>query len=685
LAVLGYGYWQRRYAGRRDAIGQAIEIGTSRYTIVGVAPEGFTGTDIRDVDVWLPVAAAEGLRFAKARDWTTDPGAQWLLVIARLKPGANLQRAEAEATAAYRNWQRTAMRRPTPQRLAEVDSERVILGSIIPGKSLWSWTLSGSGSDVRVSELLGAVAFIVLIIACANVANLLLVRAIGRRREIAVRLALGISRRRLVAQLLTEGMLLSLFGVVGALAMTLAGSQLVRGWLIGDGAWTGGAIDVRVLIFTLVVGLATGMATSLAPALQASRPDLSASLKAGEREGLVQRSRTRTALLVAQAALAIALLCGAGMFLRSLRNATSLDLGIDARHALVAQISQGVMNLSDDESRRLFAQFAERARAVPGISSSAVAVGLPFGLSWGTTVSVPGRQLPRLRQSPVQYAVTDQYFTVLGIRTLMGRAFAPTDRAGTAPVAIVNETMARVYWPDRSPIGACIRVGGDSVPCTTVVGVVTDTRRQELVEGLIPQVYRPLDQLSTSVTGSLVSFFGYTLIAHTTGDASALVEPLRREIQATSSAVPYANVQTMGDVLGRQTRLWELGAEMFAVFGTLALVLASVGLFSVVAFTVGQRMHEFGVRTALGAQPADLLRLTVARGVAPAVFGILLGIALTLVGGRFFESLLFRESTHDPVTLGTASGIMFVCAVLASVVPAWRASQVDPTVALRAD
>jgi len=343
------------------------------------------------------------------------------------------------------------------------------------------------------------------------------------------------------------------------------------------------------------------------------------------------------------------------------------------------------VGLSNEEARRLFEEFAVQARALPGVSASAVSVGLPFSLTWGTRLTAPGRELPRVEQSPVQYAVTPGYFDALRIRKLSGRTFSDGDREGMQAVAIVNETMARLYWPQQSPIGACIRFGADTMPCTTVVGVVANTRRQDLVEGPVPQIYRPLGQLSPAVTNSTVSFFGFTLVVGTTGDAGALVEPLRRTIQGTAASVPYANVMTMRALLGRQTRSWELGARVFTAFGALALALAAVGLFSVVAFTIGQRMHEFGIRTALGARPVDLLRLTIIRGVAPAVVGIFAGVVLALGAGRFIAGLLFNVSPRDPAVLGGASGVLFLCAVVASIVPAMRASRVDPTIALRAD
>ena len=684
--VLGYGYWQRRYAGRDDALGHTMEIGPNRYTVVGVAPRGFTGTEMRDVDVWLPIAGARGLRFADGPDWATSTHAQWLLVLARLAPGVSPRHAAAEATAAYRALMRSSLTHPTSSLLAYYDSAAVSLGSIIPGKSNWTWGMSGSGADVPVTKLLAAVALMVLLIACANVANLLLVRALGRRREVALRLALGISRRRFVAQFVIEGLLLGIFGAFGALAVASLASPFVRTWLIGEGAWSGGVLGARTLVFTGTVGVITGIFTSLLPALHASRPDVASSLKAGPRDGVLQRSRTRTALLVAQAALAILLLSGAGVFLRSLHNVATLDLGVDRDHVALVTFTPGVLSMTLDETRAMFDRFATRTQMVPGVATTAVSVGLPFSLSWGVDVFIPGRTLPKRRdQQTVQYAVTDKYFDVLGIRTLLGRTFTSADRAGTPRIAVVNQTMAHLYWPNQSPIGACVQIGADTMPCTTVVGVVTNTRRQDLVEGLVPQLYRPLDQLTPSQTESTVGFFGYTLVVHSTRDASTIVEPVRRAIQGTSALVPYANVQTMNDLLGRHTRSWVLGARVFSAFGALALLLAGIGMFSVVAFTIGQRMHEFGVRAALGASGADILRLTLVRGMAPAALGSVVGIGLTLVLARFVESLVFQVSPRDPATLAAASAVMLVCSLIASLMPALRAASVDPTIALRAD
>jgi ABC-type antimicrobial peptide transport system permease subunit len=281
--------------------------------------------------------------------------------------------------------------------------------------------------------------------------------------------------------------------------------------------------------------------------------------------------------------------------------------------------------------------------------------------------------------------VTPGYFGALGIRLIAGRLLTDADRAGTAPVTVINETMARMYFAGMDPVGACMKIGADTMPCTTVIGVATNTHRQDLVEGLVPQLYRPLDQLPASVTDGTVSFFGYTMVVHTRGDATYVAEPLRRAMQSVSAAVPYATITPLSAMIGRHARAWELGARVFTAFGALALVLAAVGLFSVVAFTIGQRMHEFGVRSALGAQAADLLRLTIVRGLSPAATGIVVGNALALASGRFVGDLLFQTSPSDPAVLGGASAVLLAAAVVASLIPALRATKVDPTIALRAE
>jgi predicted permease len=685
LAVIGHGFWQRHFGGRDDAIGQELELGADRFTIVGVAPKGFTGIELSDVDVWIPIAAASGLRFAKGADWSTTRNSQWLNVIARLRPDATVERAEAQATAVFRTGERERFAASPRGNPARADSFVVELSSILPGKSLRSFGIGSSSDELRVSKLLGGVSLMVLLIACANVANLLLVRALSRRREIAVRLALGVTRRRLIRQLLVEGLVVAALGGAGALLCAQWSAGLIRGLLLADSAWSGSPIDGRLLAFTAAAALLTGVLTSLLPAAQASKPELTSALKSGSREGSVTRSRTRTTLLIAQSALAVVLLTGAGLFVRSLQKVASTPLGIDIDRVLVTQIDHASVGMSNSEALEAFRRFTERATTVPGVTAAATSIGLSFGLGWGTRLSVPGREQPENTNNPSQYAVTPGYFEVLGIGVVDGRTFTDADRAGSELVAVINETTARTYWPGENPVGQCVRIGADSMPCTTVVGIVTNARRQQLVEQPVSQVYRPLDQVPAVESDRTVSFFGYSMVARTSRDPRSVAEPLRRMLQASAPNVPYAHVRPLAERLGRQTRSWNLGATMFSIFGVLSLVLAAIGLYSVVAFTVAQRMHEFGVRVALGASGRSLLRLTVLRGVAPAAAGILVGLGFALAASRLMEGLLFELSPRDPVVFGSVSVVLLVSAIAASLLPALRATRVDPMMALRTD
>jgi predicted permease len=306
-------------------------------------------------------------------------------------------------------------------------------------------------------------------------------------------------------------------------------------------------------------------------------------------------------------------------------------------------------------------------------------------MGWGPSLFVPGRETPSQTNNPSQYAVTPGYFKVLGIKLLEGRLFTEADRAGTPLVAVINETAARTFWSGVNPLGQCVRVGADTMPCTTVVGVVANARRQRFVETPTTMIYRPLDQLDPSVYDRSVSFFGFSFIARTARRPAALAEPLRRLIQSVNPNLPYAEVRPLSDRLGRQTRSWTLGATMFTIFGALSLLVAAIGLYSVVAFAVAQRLHEFGVRVALGATGGNLLRLTIVRGVVPVVSGIVVGLAIALNASRLLEGMLYELSPRDPAVFAGAAIVLLVIAVLASLVPGLRATRADPLLALRSD
>jgi predicted permease len=685
VAVISDGFWHQRFGGKPGALGSPLELGDQRFIIVGVAPKGFSGVDFTNVDVWLPIAAASGLRFDSSPTWVTNRDNTWLTLVARLAPGVGLPLATEQATAVHRAALRQQVdAKPSLAKYIKPDSAFAELVSLVPGKSQGGANGRVASQDVRVSRLLAIVSIIVLIVACANVANLLLVRGFGRRREIAVRLALGVARGRLVAQLLVEGVVLAALGAAGGLLIAHWTSHGVRTLLLGQDAWTGDAIDGRLLAFAGIMTVATGVLTSVIPALSASRTDLASALKAGVREGGGQHSPVRTALLIVQAALALVLLAGAGLFVRSMRNVNSLPLGVDLNHVLVADISHKAAGLTNAEARRLFDRFDTDVRRVPGVKTSAVSIGLPFALNWGTNLIVPGHNLSEQQQNPAQYVVTPGYFATLGIPVLAGRAFDAGDRAGTSPVAIISAKAASLLFPQQNAVGQCVKVGSDTMPCTIIVGVVANTVKQDL-DDIVPQVYRPLDQMPESFTDNTVSFFGYELVVRTAGDAGRYAESIRRMMQATSASVPYANVRPMRDLFGRRTRTWDLGAKVFSAFGVLALILAAVGLYSVLAFSLAQRSREFGVRIALGARSENLVYLGVSKGLVPIAAGIAAGLLFTLAAGRFIDSLLYKVSPHDPAILAGVCGILLGAALLASLIPALRLTRIDPMSVLRTD
>ena len=668
VVVISHGFWQREFGGERTAIGSTLDIGSRRYTIVGVARPGFTGLQRAPVDVFMLFGAADGLRFAGA-DWATTRQSLWVAVSGRLRPDATPARAESQATSALRLDQAGD---------PDLDSrDAAVLEPIVPDASKWKTT------EARVSKLLVAVSLFVLLIACANVANLLLARALRRRREIAVRLALGIGRGRLVRQLVTESVLLALLGAVGALGVVRWGGALVRSTLLGDYAWADSPVDARMLVFTGVVAVITGLVAGLVPAVQGSTPDLARALRESAREGSTHRSRTRAGLLIAQAAFSVVLLVGTGLFVRSLRNVNGVKVGMDTGRVLLGMMDLRSVGLGNADAHATFLRMRDRAAALPGVASASVAVAAPFRFSYGVSIKIVGRDSSPTPKGGGPYldAVTPEFFSTLGVRILRGRAFTDADRRSQTRVMVIGETMSRLYWPQGTdPIGQCVFVDVDSIPCARVVGVVADTHRSGIVEeNQSAQFYVPLEQAPASMSARV-------LLVRMTGDEpERMIEPLRRAMQSAAPNLPFADVRVMRSLLDRQVRPWKLGATMFGVFGALALVLTALGLYSVIAFAVVQRTHEMGVRIALGARPGEIRSLVVTQGVAIAVIGVALGAAFALLAGSVVEPLLFHESPYDPLVFAVVGVVLVGVAALASLVPATRASHVDPVVAMRAD
>jgi len=664
VAVISYGYWTRHFGAAPNVLGSALDIANQRFTVVGVAPKGFTGTELGEVDVFLPMTAALSL-MTLPPNWQEMAGATYARIYGRLRPGVTSEQAADEVGRVM------AGELPTQW---YVKGRRPVLTPLVRSRS------AQQGGTVRVAAVLAAMSITVLLIACANVANLLLARALRRRREIAVRLALGVSRGRLARMLLTESTLLALLGGLAAMLVATWGGSLIRGLLFGDIIWATSSVNERMLAFTTLVALGTGIVAGLFPAIQASRPDLTSALKQGAREGGGQRAVTRSALLVVQAALSVVLLVGAGLFVRSLFALNATRLGVDPDRVLTASMNLRAIGRTPEQSDEIYNQALARVRALPGMEHAAIAATTPFGASWGTGVRVPGRDSLPEASGPFYNAVGPGYFATLGTRIVDGREFTEADGPSSPRVVVINATMARLVWPGRRAVGECIRIEVDSLPCAMVVGVVEDIRRQGIFEGDMYFVHVPLTQ-------DVLSLHARHLLARPRGEPRAMLEPVRRAVQNAAPGLPYAKVQRIGDMtdLVAQLRPWRLAATLFAAFGVLALVLAAVGLYGVVSYSVAQRMREMGVRVALGAQRRHIAELVLRHGAGVTGFGVALGVIAALFGGRFAAPLLYETSARDPVIFGVVVVTLFAVALVASAVPAWRATRADPIDALRSE
>jgi predicted permease len=668
VVVISHALWKRRYDGALSAIGREIRIGIRHYRIVGVAPKGFTGTQLGAVDVWIPITSGAGFRFAEG-SWASSRGTSWIRVFARLAPGAETGPATALATVVNRESGETRMSEGNP----------IVVAAPLPV----AMRDTSTRTTGKVATLLAGISLLVLLIACANVANLLLARALRRRHEVAVRLALGVTRGRLLAQLLTESILLALLGGAAALLVVQWGSTIVRELFLGDLRWRESPVDAHVLIYTFAAAMVTGVLAGLLPALQATRQQLADALKpGGTRGGTDDRGHTRAVLLVAQAALAVVMLVGAGLFMRSMRNLHAVPLGMDPDRVLLVTMDMKPLVPRPGETDALFRRVEERVRAMPGVGSAAVAMTVAGLGAWTARVSIPGRDsVPHAPGGdPFLNAVRPDYFAVMGTHILRGRAFTDADETSFGQTVIINETFARLAWPGDDALGKCIRVGADSMPCSTIIGIAENSRRQDWIEEATMQVYQPLPRIPIPSMGARV-----LVIRPAGGDPTDLIPGVRRVIQQTAPDLPYADIRPLSTLYAGELRPWRLGATMFGVFGALAVILSAVGLYGVVSLTVTQRTREFGVRIALGARRADVVRLVMRQGLLVVATGAVLGIAAAVAAGPMIEPLLFRVPAREPVIYAAVATLLMLVATAASIVPSWRATRVDPAMALRAE
>jgi predicted permease len=536
-----------------------------------------------------------------------------------------------------------------------------------------------AGLEAKTIRWVSGVAAIVLLIACANVANLMVARMLRRRREIAVRLALGVSRSRLAFQTLLESLVLGALAAVAGVVIAQTGGAVLRRLVLPAGVDVGVVTDLRTLLVVAACALGAAILTAAGPALLAGRRDFTADLKASAREGTYQRSRLRSSLLVMQGALSVVLLVGAGLFVRSLDRVREMRLGYDTEPVLVVMRNLRGMALGDTQSIALSRSLLEAAQRLPGVEHAAVISSLPFWSTSSTGLYVPGiDSTQRLGRFTYQTASPD-YFRTMGTRIVRGRPFTEQDRAGTPLVGVVSEAMAATLWPGQDALGRCMKVGSDTLPCTTVIGIAEDAVQNSLTDDQRMRYYLPLEQFRP-VRGTMLGL-------RMRGDAevSGQVEPVRKALQAIMPGESYVTVRPLAEIVDRQRRSWEFGATMFVAFGGLALLVAAVGLYGVITYSVAQRMHELGVRIALGAQRGDVLQLVIGQGLRFAVAGLVVGLALAVWAAKWLEPLLFQQPARDPAILATVAVLLLLVAILASTQPALRATRADPNAALRSD
>ncbi len=669
VVVLSYPFWQLQFGGRADVLGTKLKMDEGTYTVIGVAPEDFAGVTDGSVPVaFIPITAYatayRGPSYVNIYTWS------WMEILVRRRPNVSVEAATAELTAAYHRSLRKQIAQ-NPQQWPSFESLRphAVLGPVQFERG------PQGGRDAKMVVWVSGVAVVVLLIACANVANLLLSRAVRRRREIALRLALGVSRARLLRQLATESLVLAALGGVAGLLIAQWGGGVLRAAFLPKEARAGVITDPRTLLFASAMVVATALLTGIAPSLGTIRQGLAGALKTGGRDGTFKRSPLQTTLQLIQAALSVVLLVGAGLFVRSFENVRGMRLGYDVDPVLVVRENQRDVKLTLPEKEALEARVLEEARRTPGVVTATRVASIPFWMNEGRGLKVDGVDTVRKLGRFILQAGSPEYFATMGTRILRGRAFTAADGAGAPYVIVVSESMARVLWPGQDALGKCIHI--DTLPCASVIGVAEDMHVRTLMSEREYTYYIPFAQYDNGATGAI--------IVRVRGDAADYGEVVRRQLQRLMPGAAYVSVRPLRELVDPNLRSWKFGATMFAAFGLLALALAAIGLYSVIAYNVAQRTQELGVRIALGAGMGNVLRLIIGRGVGLTLAGVVIGSAIAWWAARWAEPLLFGQAARDPAVLGGVAFMLLAVAVLASAIPAVRATRVDPNVALRAD
>ncbi len=671
VVVLSHSFWQRRLAGDANIVGKTVQLNNRAYQVIGVAPEYFAGTKFAlALDFWTPMSMAEDLR--RDPGVLAERGSHWMNIIGRLKPGVSMEQASAEFDTIS-----TRLNQAYPDNRATTTQARVL--PEIEGR----WEEMG-GVFKSAGAIAMAIVGLILLIACANVANLMLARAAARRKEIGIRLALGANRARLVRQLLTESLLLSIAG--GALGLLLAFwvTDLMEGFIpileynIVKNFF---ALDSRALVFTLIVSLATGLVFGLAPAWHSSNPDLVPVLK-GEAEATQRKKRRafglRNVLVVAQVALSLVVLVCGGLFIKSFRKAQTMDPGFDNANGLIVSLSPTLIGYEDEQSRQFYKHALERVSTVPGVEAVSFARTLPLGDSSNSNGPIlkEGETLAKGSAGRVimTTVISPGYFKTMQIPIVEGRDFDDRDQAKTQRVVVVNQKMAEMLWPGESAVGKRIFIGVDSRDAWEVVGVARTGKYRTLAEDPKPFFYYSTGQRRPSPMA---------MVVRANVDPRSLVGAIRGQVQAIDRRVPLSGVKTMDD--HKTYALWapNMAASFSVAFAVVAILLSAVGLYSVMAYVVSQRTREVGIRMALGANRSDVMKMITRQGMRLAAIGVVIGLLLSLALAQVLSSLLIGISGYDVTTFILVPVLLSAVALVACYLPARRATKVDPLVALR--
>jgi macrolide transport system ATP-binding/permease protein len=669
VLVLDYSYWMTRFGGDSQVVGKKISVNGHPVTVVGVAPEGFYGLfPLAEMQGYLPMGLATIA--GNPSDFTTNRGFRNYFVFGRLRPAVSIKQAQASLDVVS---QRLSQENPKDDKDLSIQVFPELRSRPNPDPK---------NTIVVISTLFLGLSLLVLLLACVNVGNILLVRATVREREMAIRAALGAGRIRLIRQLLTESILLAVCGGLAGIALGYWGSSSLGHVSLGTDlpVHLDFQFDWRVFEFAFAAALLTGIIVGIVPAIRASRGNLAQILHEGGRGLVGGRHRVRNALVVAQVAGSLMLLIIAGLFTRSLGEAQRTNLGFDPNHLVNFFMDPNEIGYNEAQGREFYKTLLARVRALPGVTSASTANSIPLGyVNNGDAVIVEGYELPAGQPTPVLVynTISPDYFQTLGIPMLQGRVFTDADDQNTQFVAIVNDAMAKKYWPNEDPIGRYFKIGAEPGHSIRVVGVAKDARYQGMTGPINPYFYVPVSQHFA------VNTFA-ALQVRTAAAPESMIPEVERVIQSMAPDMPVFDVKTMTEALDTLNGLliFQIGAVLAAALGILGLILALVGVYGVISFAASQRTHEIGVRMALGAQRWDVLKMIFGQGLLIVGIGLAVGLAAVLAASRVMGQFLIVSAT-DPLTYISVSAVLALVALLACYIPARRAMNVDPMVALR--